>query len=96
MLNFYDDVEDGSATHLPFEDRLRFSLLVPPRSLLVLKDDLYTTYLHGIDEVCSDTLDNRVVNARGLAEPGQELARATRISLTIRNVPKTAKMKLRL
>lgn len=76
-------------------------LLIEPRSLLILKDDMYKKYLHSIAdethdiitpdlanlEQCCDELKNRV---GGTAE------RNRRISLTIRHVPKTSKIHLRL
>ncbi|KAF9966570.1 Alpha-ketoglutarate-dependent dioxygenase alkB 6 [Mortierella alpina] len=34
-----------------------FSLLVQPRSLLVLKEDIYSKYMHGIREITSDDLN---------------------------------------
>ena len=78
--------------------RLEFSLLLKPRSLLILKDSLYTDFLHGIEEVTEDVIsEGRVLNAVSLGvKNGERLERGTRISLTIRNVPKTSKMKLRL
>jgi len=74
-----------------------FSILVQPRSLLVLKSDVYKTYMHGIREITVDKLaENNILN---LAEamPGMELSesrakqleRGTRISLTFRIVEKT-------
>lgn len=74
-----------------------FSLLLKPRSLLVLKDLVYTDYLHCIQEIYEDNLNENIVN---LEETGQAvgdcLAREVRVSLTIRFVPKTLKVKLML
>lgn len=70
-----------------------FKLLVDTRSLLVLKDDLYTSFMHSIREIESDDLSDELIknctNSSGLLE------RSTRYSLTIRNVPNTSKLKLK-
>ena len=82
------------------DERHLFSLLVEPRSLLVLQDDLYHKYLHGIKEVKFDALNEKVLGLNGPSsqnEGVEELTRSTRISLTIRHVPNTKKkLKLRL
>ncbi|XP_011293094.1 alpha-ketoglutarate-dependent dioxygenase alkB homolog 6 isoform X2 [Musca domestica] len=75
-----------------------FKLILEPRSLLILKDELYSEYLHSIDEVESDVLCDRICNYENCEttyKMGDSLLRGTRISLTIRNVPKTTKMKLK-
>lgn len=90
VLNFYDPLTN-EGDDSSFEKRKRFSVLVEPRSLLVLRDEMYHKYLHGIDEVDADLIDESVIF--GKKESRQ---RGTRISLTIRHVPKTSKMKLRL
>lgn len=74
-----------------------FSVLVQPRSLLVLKEDVYNKYMHGIREVTSDDLRrNNILNlAQALPEGilqdnvNPVLERSTRISLTFRIVQKT-------
>ena len=63
---------------------------------MVLKDQCYSSLLHGIQEVNEDQMDKSIFN---LAEEEKErgvMARDTRISLTIRHVPKTSKLKIRL
>eukprot|EP00051_Salpingoeca_urceolata_P008734 m.108420 g.108420 ORF g.108420 m.108420 type:complete len:236 (-) comp15913_c2_seq2:139-846(-) len=70
------------------------SLLLEPRSLVVIQDDMYG-HLHGIAEVKTDILDDLVVN-RDLCDMAKqdgrdELHRSTRVSLTIRHVPKVLK-----
>ncbi|XP_012706509.2 alpha-ketoglutarate-dependent dioxygenase alkB homolog 6 [Fundulus heteroclitus] len=96
LLDFYRPVggPDGEAAQ-SVESRYQFSLLVRPRSLLVLQDDAYRRLLHGIQERQQDTLTERVANlgAAG-ARPGDTLSRTTRVSLTIRHVPKVMKTKL--
>jgi alkylated DNA repair protein alkB homolog 6 len=39
------------------------SVVLPPRSLFIFKDDAYEQYLHGIDSVEEEILDDSVVNA---------------------------------
>lgn len=81
--------------------KLVCQLVIEPRSLLILTDDMYKKYLHSIAnethdliapdlanlEQCCDELKNRV---------GRTIERNRRISLTIRHVPKTSKIHLRL
>ena len=81
------------------ESRYLFSLLLEPRSLLVLQGDMYKVYLHGIaDSREEDTVTKSVVNLSHLSSvaTGDILKRTTRVSLTIRHVPKTLKVKLKL
>ncbi|XP_075151922.1 putative RNA/DNA demethylase ALKBH6 isoform X2 [Haematobia irritans] len=75
-----------------------FKLILEPRSLLIIKDELYIDYLHSIDEVEADVLCDRICNFESCAfsyKIGDVLKRGKRMSLTIRNVPKTTKMKLK-
>ncbi|KAF9437807.1 Alpha-ketoglutarate-dependent dioxygenase alkB 6 [Entomortierella beljakovae] len=72
-----------------------FSLLVQPRSLLILKEDAYNTYMHGIREVLEDDLRERnilnlpVALPEGINDENSVMKRETRISLTFRIVHKT-------
>lgn len=73
------------------------SLLLRRRSLLILQDDLYKCYLHGISSVAIDTLTERVVNLSVAGgRVGETLSRGTRVSLTIRHVPKVCRANLLL
>lgn len=72
-----------------------FKLLVQPRSLLILKDDLYHRYMHSISEITSDDLSDPLIMNRDPSTEDCSLERQKRFSLTIRNVPKTSKMKLK-
>lgn len=77
---------------------VRYKLLLEPRSLLILKDTLYSDYLHAISEYTEDTLCDRVCNfenCEAAYKMGDKMTRKTRISLTIRNVPKTSKLKIK-
>lgn len=89
MLDFYNPEEPLSCT---------FSLFLEPRSLLILQDDLYLNYLHGIQERNEDVLNDNILNLDHLTtQTGkQPVVRGTRISLTIRHVLKVSKFKIRL
>ncbi|XP_011178335.1 alpha-ketoglutarate-dependent dioxygenase alkB homolog 6 [Zeugodacus cucurbitae] len=114
VLNFFErEVAklDGYQAHLkrnkndaepPQQECLKreinFKILLEPRSLLILKDQLYNNYLHGIDEFKQDILCDKICNYENLEmvhKIGSILQRDTRISLTIRHVPKTTTMKLK-
>lgn len=73
--------------------------MLEPNSLLVLKDEMYTKYLHGISERSEDVLSDKICNFQHLGvrrRQGTNLQRSTRISLTIRHVLKTHKIKIGL
>ncbi|XP_030638471.1 putative RNA/DNA demethylase ALKBH6 [Chanos chanos] len=98
LLDFYRPI---SQTELEVpqteESRYVLSLLLQQRSLLILQGDMYERYLHGIREVITDTLTDSVANlscAGGHA--GDVLPRGTRVSLTIRHVPKVIRAPLML
>ncbi|XP_043846420.1 alpha-ketoglutarate-dependent dioxygenase alkB homolog 6 isoform X3 [Dromiciops gliroides] len=77
--------------------RPKFSLLLEPRSLLVLRGEAYTHLLHGIRPTASDSLtETPVANASACpsAQPGALLPRGTRVSLTIRRVPRVLRTSL--
>ena len=95
LLNFYRERDEGEGESLQFADRLVTSLFVQPRSLLVLKDDMYEKYLHGIEEIHQDVISDKICNLNDSSVIGQAFPRSTRISLTIRHVPKTTKMKFK-
>ena len=79
------------------EDRYFTSVLLEPRSLFLLTGDLYHNYLHGIAERTNDVISEHVANLESCKSAiADTLERATRISLTIRNVPKILKFKLNL
>ncbi|XP_059057489.1 alpha-ketoglutarate-dependent dioxygenase alkB homolog 6 [Achroia grisella] len=76
-----------------------FSLLLEPRSLLILQDSLFSKYLHCIEELKEDVLDDSVVNLSMCSEKyvkGSTVSRKARISLTIRHVPKTTSFKINI
>lgn len=94
LLDFYKPIEENDESNQ--EDRYVFSVYLEPRSLVVLKDDMYKTYLHGIKEVSQDLIESSdlIVNYDRIQKCNivDNIAkRDTRISLTIRNVPKVLK-----
>lgn len=94
ILKFLEPATDNETSPKPV-----FSFLLEPRSLLVLQDELFSKYLHCIDEVEKDTLDDSVVNLNKCSEKyvkGTTVNRVTRISLTIRHVPKTTTFKINI
>lgn len=87
VLNFYK--EEG-------RDKSTFSLFLEPRSLLILQDEMYFNYLHGIEEKEEDIINESVLNLSKIKLLSMEsVIRGTRISLTIRHVLKISKFKLR-
>ncbi|XP_072532166.1 alpha-ketoglutarate-dependent dioxygenase alkB homolog 6 [Salminus brasiliensis] len=98
LLDFYTPV-DQTQTGVPQteESRYMLSLLLQRRSLLILQGDMYERYLHGIQGVATDTLTERVVNLSVAGgQVGETLPRGTRVSLTIRHVPKVCRTNLLL
>lgn len=79
-----------------FRSRYVLSLLIQPRSLVLVQDDMYKVLLHGIKEVNNDKITDKVANLNlsGGVKVGDVLERQTRVSLTIRYVPKVLKSKL--
>lgn len=99
VLNFHEDLhlkdtlgEDTSLNSMKHRRKI-MSVLLEPRSLLVVKDDLYKNHLHSIEELKCDEISELIINP-GIHKTGDLLERKTRISLTIRHVPKTSKASL--
>nr|XP_055055678.1 alpha-ketoglutarate-dependent dioxygenase alkB homolog 6 isoform X2 [Misgurnus anguillicaudatus] len=98
LINEYKPGE-GIMSEIPQteESRYMLSLLVQRRSLLILQDDMYKHYLHGIRGVYEDILSEHVVNLSSAGtQVGDTLPRSTRVSLTIRHVPKVIRANLLL
>lgn len=73
-------------------------LLIEPRSLLILKHDMYTKYMHGISDLYEDVIDEQIKNLNNCGDSykiGDKVKRNKRISLTIRHVPKTSRLKFK-
>ncbi len=98
LLDYYkplqdNDTDDGAT----LEKRYMFSLLAEPRSLYILKDDMYTKYLHGIKNVDEDVLkQDTIINSnqidKKVYEFGHALKRDARLSLTIRRVQNVTRL----
>eukprot|EP01116_Phalansterium_solitarium_P011755 TRINITY_DN27525_c0_g1_i1.p1 TRINITY_DN27525_c0_g1~~TRINITY_DN27525_c0_g1_i1.p1 ORF type:complete len:242 (-),score=78.24 TRINITY_DN27525_c0_g1_i1:282-1007(-) len=93
MSGALETAEPGGPTREP-----AFSLVLKPRSLLVVKDELYHSYLHGIAFTDQHVVTERVANLALVEERvGDVLPRSDRrVSLTIRVVNKVLKNTLRL
>lgn len=92
ILYFFQDAAD-------LESRKIGSMLLERRSLLILQEDLYTKYLHGIRELTEDVLDDNVMNLSmcdTFSRGDIAFRTTTRYSLTIRHFPKVLKLKLQL
>ena len=80
------------------------SVLLEPRSLVITTKELYTTFLHGIENIAEDEFDPESIEVdhphianwqmikepelRACLENGGSMSRSTRISLTCRDVEK--------
>lgn len=82
------------------QPNLEFSFLLERRSLFILQGDLYHNYLHSIAERDTDVVSKSVIKNLNICgdkfSEGEILKRGTRLSLTIRHVPKTSKLKLKI
>lgn len=109
LLDFYNkQSEDGDFGNNESSPQQRYvaSVLVQPRSLLVVQDQAYTHCLHGIKEVMQDELTDAVSNLGqmngqdssngNVLRAGDMMERGRRVSLTIRHVPKVIKSKILL
>ena len=96
VLTYYEPLEDPNAPCSSLESRLKFKLYIPQRSLLLVKDKMFHHYLHGIEEINCDIRDNDLIIPDVIDANDLTLERKTRISLTIRHVPNTKKIKIRL
>lgn len=102
LLDFYcplvadEDKTETEKSTTSFNDRYLCSVLLQPRSLILVQDEMYKTYLHGIAESKADIITESVVNICkcNSVKIGDKLERSTRVSLTIRYVPKILKAKL--
>jgi alkylated DNA repair protein alkB homolog 6 len=93
VLEIYKKNEHGEREALP-----TWRILQEPRSLLITTSDMYTSTLHGISELHTDEKLNgeEITNwdLLGDRQPYQsgQAHRQTRISLTLRDVTKVAKL----
>lgn len=97
VLNFRENVDMDNMDEMKAPST--FSLLVERRSLLVVQKDMYENFLHSIDEAYADSVTSDIANLNFCSRvyvPGDVIERQTRISLTIRHVPKTSKIKIKI
>ena len=104
LLDFYRPIseiesnDNSSSNKLTLDERFMFSLCLEPRSLVILKDDMYNVYMHGIKEIEKDQINPNVIANYDKIEKNNNtpesfiLNRDTRVSITIRVVPKTIKL----
>ncbi|XP_048733508.2 alpha-ketoglutarate-dependent dioxygenase alkB homolog 6-like isoform X2 [Ostrea edulis] len=96
-LNAKNEYREDVPEQTSFDDRFVTSILLEPRSLVFVCDDMYKTYLHGISERTFDTITESIANIE-LCEMAKsvndKLTRTSRVSLTIRHVPKVLKAKI--
>lgn len=99
MANATKDTDDHSTTD-GLNRKLVCQLLIEPGSLLILKEDMYNKYLHSISEVTEDLITNNIANIDRCIgfrnRLGEVVPRGRRISLTIRHVPKTTRLRIKL
>jgi len=95
VIHFYKQEPGEAESMKSFDERKICSLYVEPRSLLVLQQEMYTEYLHGIDEVEQDLPATEFPNINNIDKSDIVADRGTRYSLTIRHVPKTSKLKIK-
>eukprot|EP00759_Apiculatamorpha_spiralis_P028324 PhF_6_TR3078/c0_g1_i1/m.4525/K10768/ALKBH6; alkylated DNA repair protein alkB homolog 6 len=71
----------------------RFAVYLPPNSLVSFSEELYTDYLHEIQDTDQDVIDPTLLNLEDVVKLGYEVGavvpRAVRVSFTMRVVIKT-------
>jgi len=99
ILKFYKRYDTQEVIKKKVIPKCEFSFLLEPRSLLILREYLYHNYLHTIEEKSADVISQKETKNLSLCSDvfldDNILKRSKRISLTIRHVPKTTKIKLR-
>ena len=92
-LDIHGTREDGT-----IEKEARWKVLQEPRSLLIITDELYKDYLHGIAETKEETnLGPETISNWSLLQSPNDIvnkkfARQTRTSLTYRDVIKVSQL----
>lgn len=105
VINFYDAHKSEFVSEKSDVDTgVKYSLYLERRSLLILKDEMYTSYMHGIEDIVKDDIQpHNIANLVKLGDrefsttiesSGVSQDRGTRVSLTIRHVPNAKKLKL--
>ena len=91
VIEFYRPIDNEKNEVSSFADRCVARVFLEPRSLFIVKDLMYSFYLHGIEELHEDLINRERISNYDRDEE-QRLKRTTRISLTIRYVEKTTKL----
>lgn len=83
---------------LDIKSRYVGSFFLEARSLVCFKKDMYTSYMHGIEEIYQDNLEEKnILNKSNLfSEFHGNMERSRRVSLTIRHFPKILNVRLKL
>ena len=99
VLNFYEPLSDQEMSDSccsSLEDRLKFKIYIPRRSLILIQEQMFHHYLHGIEEIKEDSCDSNLIVPPQIDIKGVSLKRETHVSLTIRHVLNAKKFKIRL
>ncbi|CAI4226494.1 unnamed protein product [Auanema sp. JU1783] len=91
LLDLYRKI-DEKKVESPSE-RFVGSMLLERGSLFLMTDEAYSGHLHGIREVKEDVINETVLNPGKYL--GQTLPRETRVSITIRNIPRVSKLDIK-
>ncbi|CAD5218267.1 unnamed protein product [Bursaphelenchus okinawaensis] len=91
-LDFYNVIEQGQENPSPIAERFFGTMLLQPRSLVLINSEAYSTHLHGIAERPVDVVHDKIFNRPPGLQLQESHPRQTRISLTIRNVPNVKKI----
>ena len=83
---------------LDIKSRYVGSFFLEARSLVCFKKDMYTSYMHGIEEIYQDNLEEKnILNKSNLfSNFNGNMERSRRVSLTIRHFPKILNVRLKL
>ncbi|KAL7669884.1 hypothetical protein ACOME3_004831 [Neoechinorhynchus agilis] len=84
LIHYYEPILDDVS--ISDKDRYFRSVCLNPRSLFVVQEEMYTHYMHGINELHSETISENVLNRKeSQLEVGDVVDRSkTRVSLTFR------------
>lgn len=90
LIDYYHPIDPAKIQTK--EERYVGSMLLERRSLILVTNEAYAHYLHGIDERPVDYITEKVFNREICNRKiGDEVNRGLRISITIRNVPNVKK-----
>eukprot|EP00871_Galdieria_phlegrea_P000263 jgi/Galph1/1237/GphlegSOOS_G5938.1 len=92
VMDFYQKIE--SSVDSEVVRKYVASVLLEPRSLLLIRNQAYNDYLHGIEETCTLHVGPQLLNWN--SDECEKVERTRRVSLTIRLVPRTFNAAIRL